>query len=113
MRIVIALGGNALLRRGEPMTTDRQRADVKIAAQAIAPLAATGKGGPEPDKMTGRSVPDLPAPQGSARGSSGPTWPPADGRRCQSPAAFGPPLSAPWKKRCRRFHRWRHESQSP
>jgi len=25
MRIVIALGGNALLRRGEPMTTEAQR----------------------------------------------------------------------------------------
>jgi len=40
MRIVIALGGNALLRRGEPMTTEVQRSNVKIAAQAIAPLAA-------------------------------------------------------------------------
>jgi carbamate kinase len=40
MRIVIALGGNALLRRGEPMTTDVQRRNVKIAADAIAPLAA-------------------------------------------------------------------------
>jgi carbamate kinase len=40
MRIVIALGGNALLRRGEPMTTAVQRQNVRIAAQAIAPLAA-------------------------------------------------------------------------
>jgi carbamate kinase len=40
MRIVIALGGNALLRRGEPLTTDVQRRNVRIAAQAIAPLAA-------------------------------------------------------------------------
>ena len=40
MRIVIALGGNALLRRGEPMTTDVQRRNIKIAAEAIAPLAA-------------------------------------------------------------------------
>jgi len=40
MRIVIALGGNALLRRGEPMTTEAQRKNVRIAAQAIAPLAA-------------------------------------------------------------------------
>jgi carbamate kinase len=40
MRIVIALGGNALLRRGEPMTTDVQRGNVKVAAEAIAPLAA-------------------------------------------------------------------------
>ena len=40
MRIVIALGGNALLRRSDPMTTGVQRKNVRIAAQAIAPLAA-------------------------------------------------------------------------
>ena len=40
MRIVIALGGNALLKRGDPMTTEVQRRNIKIAAQAIAPLAA-------------------------------------------------------------------------
>ena len=40
MRIVIALGGNALLRRGDPMTTEVQRQNIKIAAAAIAPLAA-------------------------------------------------------------------------
>src|SRR5215468_492575 len=40
MRIVIALGGNALLRRSDPMTTEVQRKNVEIAAQAIAPLAA-------------------------------------------------------------------------
>ena len=40
MRIVIALGGNALMRRSDPMTTEVQRRNVKIAAQAIAPLAA-------------------------------------------------------------------------
>ena len=40
MRIVIAVGGNALLRRGDPMTTEVQRRNIAIAAQAIAPLAA-------------------------------------------------------------------------
>jgi carbamate kinase len=40
MRIVIALGGNALLRRSGPMTTEVQRRQVAIAAPAIAPLAA-------------------------------------------------------------------------
>ena len=40
MRIVIALGGNALLRRGDPMTTEVQRSNIRTAAQAIAPLAA-------------------------------------------------------------------------
>ena len=39
MRIVIALGGNALLRRSDPMTTEVQRRNVAVAAQAIAPLA--------------------------------------------------------------------------
>jgi carbamate kinase len=39
MRIVIALGGNALLRRGEPMTAEVQRKNVKVAAEAIAPIA--------------------------------------------------------------------------
>ena len=33
-------GGNALLRRGDPMTTEVQRRNIKIAAEAIAPLAA-------------------------------------------------------------------------
>jgi carbamate kinase len=36
MRIVVALGGNALLRRGEPMTAEAQRANVRIAATALA-----------------------------------------------------------------------------
>jgi carbamate kinase len=40
MRIVIALGGNALLRRSDPMTTEVQRRNIKVAAKAIAPLAA-------------------------------------------------------------------------
>lgn len=37
--IVVALGGNALLRRSEPMTADAQRANVRVAAKALAPLA--------------------------------------------------------------------------
>ncbi|OPZ79348.1 MAG: Carbamate kinase 1 [Actinobacteria bacterium ADurb.Bin444] len=40
MRIVVALGGNALLKRGELMTPDVQRANVKVAARALAPIAA-------------------------------------------------------------------------
>ena len=36
MRIVVALGGNALLRRGEPMTIEAQRANVRLAAAALA-----------------------------------------------------------------------------
>ena len=39
MRIVVALGGNALLRRGEPMTAENQRANVKRACEALAPVA--------------------------------------------------------------------------
>ena len=39
MRIVIALGGNALLKRGEPMTAEIQRKNVRIACEALAPIA--------------------------------------------------------------------------
>ena len=39
MRIVVALGGNALLKRGEPMTAGHQRANVRVAAQALAQVA--------------------------------------------------------------------------
>ncbi len=37
--IVVALGGNALLRRGEPMTAEVQRENVRLAARSLAPLA--------------------------------------------------------------------------
>src|SRR5689334_9989602 len=36
MRIVIALGGNALLQRGQPMTAENQRANIRVAAERIA-----------------------------------------------------------------------------
>ena len=39
MRVVVALGGNALLKRGEPMTAEVQRRNVRTAAEALAPLA--------------------------------------------------------------------------
>ncbi len=39
MRIVVALGGNALLKRGEPLTWQNQRENVKVAARSLAPLA--------------------------------------------------------------------------
>lgn len=40
MRVVVALGGNALLRRGEPMTIERQRANVAVACERLATVAA-------------------------------------------------------------------------
>jgi carbamate kinase len=39
VRVVVALGGNALLKRGEPMTADVQRANVRTAAPALASVA--------------------------------------------------------------------------
>jgi len=39
MRIVVALGGNALLKRGQLLTAKNQRENVKVAARALAPLA--------------------------------------------------------------------------
>jgi carbamate kinase len=40
LRVVVALGGNALLKRGEPMTADAQRANVRKAAPALAAIAS-------------------------------------------------------------------------
>ena len=39
MRVVVALGGNALLRRGEPMTAEVQRKNVRVACEDLAPVA--------------------------------------------------------------------------
>jgi carbamate kinase len=39
VRIVVALGGNALLERGEALNIEHQRTRIRCAAQAIAPLA--------------------------------------------------------------------------
>jgi carbamate kinase len=39
MRVVVALGGNALLKRGEPMTAENQRINVRSAAPALAAVA--------------------------------------------------------------------------
>ncbi len=37
-RVVVALGGNALLKRGEDMTATNQRKNARVAAEALAPL---------------------------------------------------------------------------
>jgi carbamate kinase len=39
VRVVVALGGNALLRRGEPLTAENQRANAQVACKALAPVA--------------------------------------------------------------------------
>ncbi len=39
MRVVVALGGNALLRRGQPMTVENQRENVAVACDHLAPIA--------------------------------------------------------------------------
>ena len=39
MRVLVALGGNALLKRGEQMTADVQRSNVRTAARSLAPVA--------------------------------------------------------------------------
>jgi carbamate kinase len=39
MRVVVALGGNALLQRGQPLTAENQRANARTACEALAPLA--------------------------------------------------------------------------
>ena len=42
MRILVALGGNALLRRGEPMTVDVQRDNIRTAAARLSLLWPSG-----------------------------------------------------------------------
>jgi len=39
MRVVVALGGNALLRRGQPLTAENQQENARDACKALAPLA--------------------------------------------------------------------------
>jgi carbamate kinase len=39
VRVVVALGGNALLRRGEPLTAENQQANARRACEALAPVA--------------------------------------------------------------------------
>src|SRR6516164_10862627 len=39
MRVVVALGGNALLRRGEPLSAENQRRNAQAACAALAPVA--------------------------------------------------------------------------
>lgn len=39
MRVVVALGGNALLRRGQDLTAENQRVNARTACEALAPLA--------------------------------------------------------------------------
>ena len=71
MRIVVALGGNALLKRGEPMTAEAQHTNVQIAAVALADLARDHQiivahgNGPQVGLMALRSnayAPDKPWP---------------------------------------------------
>ena len=42
MRVVVALGGNALSKRGEELTAERQRASIRVAAKALAQLLDAG-----------------------------------------------------------------------
>jgi carbamate kinase len=37
--LVVALGGNALLKRSDPMTVEAQRANIRVAVRELAPLA--------------------------------------------------------------------------
>jgi carbamate kinase len=39
MRVVVALGGNALLRRGQALTAENQRTNARAACDALAPVA--------------------------------------------------------------------------
>ena len=68
MLIVIALGGNALLKRGEPLDFDSQRRNARVAAAAIAQLArdhevvVTHGNGPQVGFLALQSYADRDAP---------------------------------------------------
>lgn len=42
MRVVFALGGNALLKRGEPLTIENQTRNARVAAHALVPVIKAG-----------------------------------------------------------------------
>ncbi|SEK47935.1 carbamate kinase [Roseovarius nanhaiticus] len=42
MLVVAAVGGNALLKRGEPLTAETQRANVRVAAEALVRIVRAG-----------------------------------------------------------------------
>jgi carbamate kinase len=44
MLMVVALGGNALPRRGEPMTAENQRRHARVAATAVTAMGLTAAG---------------------------------------------------------------------
>ena len=76
MRVVIALGGNALLRRGQPMDTELQRSNLREAANAIAEVAddhqivVTHGNGPQVGLLAlqAEAYEDAPAPPLDVRG---------------------------------------------
>ena len=43
MKLVIALGGNALLRRGQPLTADNQLENIRRAAAQLARVASNNE----------------------------------------------------------------------
>jgi carbamate kinase len=69
MRIVVALGGNALLRRGEAMTSENQRQNVRLACRELAGVAAAHElviahgNGPQVGLLAlqGAAYPDVPS----------------------------------------------------
>ena len=41
MRVVVALGGNALLRRGQALNAENQRENIRLSAEQLALVSAT------------------------------------------------------------------------
>ncbi len=70
MRVVVAVGGNALLERGDVPLTEIQETHIAVAVNALAPLAGehdlviTHGNGPQAGMLANESAldPDLPAP---------------------------------------------------
>ncbi len=69
MRVVVALGGNALLRRGEAPTSENQQRNARTAAEALAPIAnahdlvVTHGNGPQVGLLAAQTVASSRAPR--------------------------------------------------
>ena len=125
MRVVIALGGNALLRRGEPLDATVQRANVKLAAEVVAEIAGkhqvvlTHGNGPQvgsarPPERGLHGCGRLP-PRHTRRGERGNgRLPPGAGVGTADPARAGDPPDAGHRRRQRpRLRSARPSSSAP
>ena len=90
-RLVLALGGNALIRRGEPGSTEVQRRNLVAAARGLVTLAEGSRAAIVVTPGTGPQVGFLAI--GAEMAASGVPAPPLDGLRAESRGPSGDTLA--------------------